>query len=101
MSIASRQVGSELVIELSDRIDLSNHKCFQDTYSRGLENDAIKTINIDMSGVNYLDSSTLGMMLVLKEKVEKADKEIVISRPSKNVNSILEVSNFRKLFKII
>ena len=54
-----------------------------------------------MSFVDYLDSSTLGMMLVLKEKAEKANKEIVISRPSKNVNRILEVSNFRKLFKIL
>jgi anti-anti-sigma factor len=53
-----------------------------------------------MSNVEYLDSSALGMMLLMRERAEIAGKKIVINGVSPFVVAILKTANFEKLFEI-
>ena len=47
-----------------------------------------------------MDSAALGMLLVLKENAEANGANVVISSPSKSIQSILSVSKFESLFRI-
>jgi anti-anti-sigma factor len=54
-----------------------------------------------MEGIEYLDSSALGMMMLLRERSQAVGKTVVLSKPSSTVAQILDIANFSKLFTII
>jgi anti-anti-sigma factor len=61
-----------------------------------------KSVLIDFARTDFIDSASLGMLLVLREYVEKNEGtttiELIICK--KEVFEILEISNFSKLFSI-
>ena len=89
---------SKLTIAVEGRFDFSAHKDFRDSYE-GLEQRPSK-FSIDMGGANYIDSSALGMLLLLRDHAggDQADVEIVNCSP--DVKKILTISNFDQLFSI-
>lgn len=101
MNISTKQAGTETILALSGRFDFNAHRDFRNSYEAALQNSATKTINLDMALVDYLDSSALGMLLLLNEKARAANIEIVISACPQNVRKIIEVANFSKIFKIL
>jgi anti-anti-sigma factor len=52
-----------------------------------------------MRDVSYLDSSALGMLLLLKDHAQEGVK-ISIIHCSDEVKKIFEISNFKRLFEI-
>ena len=90
--------GKTVTLSVSGRFDYSTHgefrKAYQDTAGDGT------TYVIDLAETEYIDSSGLGMLLVLKEFAggEKADVQIVDVRPE--VRRILEIANFDRLFRM-
>jgi len=58
------------------------------------------SIIIDLSECNYMDSSALGMLLLLLEKLNNDDEKVIIRNPSDVVKKILEISRFDLLFTI-
>ena len=55
---------------------------------------------VDLSDTEYLDSSALGMLLLLREHAGGESSKIEISQASDEVRKILDVANFGKLFKM-
>lgn len=87
-------------IIMSGRFDFQIHRDFKDAYSKLFENAAVQQIEIEMSKLEYLDSSALGMLMLLNERARSANKAIILSNPSRVVNQVLEVANFNRLFTI-
>ena len=46
------------------------------------------------SGVDYLDSSALGMFLMLRDKLGGANKEVALTGVRGNVKQVLDIANF-------
>lgn len=55
---------------------------------------------IDLADTEYLDSSALGMLLLLREHAGGESSSIEITQASAEVRKILDVANFGKLFKL-
>jgi len=53
-----------------------------------------------MSKLDYLDSSALGMLMLLNERAKAVSKSIALVCPSDVVKQVLEVANFNRLFTI-
>jgi anti-anti-sigma factor len=51
-----------------------------------------------MAGVEYLDSSALGMLLILKERAGATNKRVAITNCRGAVKQVLDIANFGKLF---
>ena len=87
-----------LTIAIEGRFDFSAHKEFRESYE-DLDNSPTK-YSIDMRDANYIDSSALGMLLLLRDHAggDKAEVEIVNCSP--DVKKILTISNFDQLFTI-
>ena len=92
--------GSVSTIAISGRFVFDLHRTFRDAYEGANSRPEIKLIQLNMSNVEYLDSSALGMMLLMRERVEMAGKKIVIKGVSPFVGAILKTANFEKLFEI-
>jgi anti-anti-sigma factor len=60
----------------------------------------VRQLEIDMGGVEYLDSSALGMLLILKERASATNKTVAITNCKGAVKQVLEIANFTKLFPI-
>ena len=52
-------------INMFGRFDFQVHREFKDAYTPLLDNNAVREIEIEMSKVDYLDSSALGMLMLL------------------------------------
>lgn len=88
----------ELIISVDDRFDFSLHQQFRDAYSHTTNKDM--NYILDLSKTNYMDSSALGMILLLKDHAEMYSSQLIISQPSDTVYKILEIAQFHRLMTI-
>ena len=88
-------------ITAKGRFDFGSHRGFRESYDPLLQNSALKEIELNMAGVEYMDSSALGMLLMLRDRAKAVNKEVVLSKPNDTVMQILEIANFPKLFRIV
>src|SRR5688572_830521 len=58
------------VIRLTGRFDFSGHREFKHCYEAALEEPSVRRIDVDLRAVEYLDSSALGMLLLLREQAD-------------------------------
>ncbi len=91
---------NKATLALSGRFDFSSHRAFKDSYQELVSNTSVVSVEVDFSKVEYLDSSALGMLLVLREKMVAAGKKIELVGVHGTVNQVLEIANFKKLFAI-
>ncbi|MDX9943367.1 MAG: STAS domain-containing protein [Azonexus sp.] len=96
-----KQEAGMATIELVGRFDFNTHRDFRTAYEPLIADLACKAITVDFSRVDYLDSSALGMLLMLRDKMGGAGKEVVLSGVQGNVKQVLEIANFSKLFRIV
>jgi len=101
MSISTSVSGNTLTINMSGRFDFHVQRDFKEAYDPQLTNAAISAIEINLAGVDYLDSSALGMLLMLRERATAAGKSLKLCKPGTGVSQILEIANFSKLFTIV
>ncbi len=91
--------GMVVQINVKGRFDYRLSQQFRQAYSQIPDNDGI-TFNVDLSNASYIDSSALGMMLLLREYAKCRGGSVVIQSPADQVDKILKVANFEQLFII-
>jgi anti-anti-sigma factor len=87
-------------VAMNGRFDFNGHREFRAASEEALRAQDVGEINIDLDNVEYLDSSALGMLLLLREKANSASRKLVLSNCKGIVQQVLEVANFSKLFTI-
>lgn len=99
-SLTLRSTAPTATLELSGRFDYKARKDLKEAYAGLLEDGSIRHLDIVLQGVDYVDSSALGILLLLKERFDEAGKTVALLRPAGTVAQVLEVANFGKLFEI-
>ena len=90
--------GSVLTISVKGRFDFSIHQDFRKGYEPHLKPHT--KVVVDLRHVDYLDSSALGMLLLLREHAGDDRARVMLQVATPEVRNILEVSNFDRLFQI-
>ncbi len=85
---------------LGGRFDFNTQKEFRTAYNPLLVDATVRAIRIDFSKVDYLDSSALGMLMLMRERAQEAGKTVELCKPNETVRKILVIANFGKLFKM-
>lgn len=91
--------GKTLTIEVDGRFDASSLDEFRRCYEN-LPHGAPERYNVDLKNAIYLDSSALGMLLVLRDYAGGETAQISISNCSPEVKKIFTISSFEQLFTI-
>ena len=91
--------GKLVTIQISGQFNFSVYKEFRAAYQRSEQLEACAYI-IDMAGTDYMDSSALGMLLLLRERAGSDKAEIAITHCNPEIRKIFRISNFDRLFKI-
>lgn len=90
--------GSKLTIAIKGRFDFAKHQEFRNAYEELSPPPAC--VVVDLKDATYLDSSALGMLLLLREHAGGDESDIRVVNSSPDVRKILGVSNFDQLFDI-
>lgn len=98
MSIESSVNGSALTIRVTGRFDFSAHREFRAAAEK--IGNGVNSVTVDMRMTDYIDSSALGMLLILKDKVSGEKSAIKIINSSPEVKKILEIASFGQLFTL-
>lgn len=93
--------GNTATVRLSGRFDFNSFKQFKLQYTPHLETPSIAIIDVNMAEVNYLDSSALGMLMLLREKAMDAGKRVRIVQCQGMARDILDLANFQKNFEFV
>ena len=100
MQITVEKKGETARLILNGRFDFSSHREFRSACDEVLQTPEIKEIEADFSRVDYLDSSALGMLLLLREKAQNANLKVALTNCTGLVQQVLDVANFQRLFAI-
>lgn len=90
--------GQTLTIRIEGRFDFSTHQAFRNAYEH--ENREAQDFVVDLSDTTYLDSSALGMLLLLRDFAGGDASRIELRNCNNDVRRILTISNFGQLFSI-
>lgn len=91
--------GRTVYINIVGLFDYKVSQEFRDSYRQVPTVDNI-TYRVDLSDATYMDSSALGMLLLLREYAKCHGGVVVLHCPSEQIDSILKIANFQKLFTI-
>ncbi len=90
--------GSKVTISVIGKFDFQLYDTFRNAYS-DTNGSGVEYI-VNFLNTDYLDSSALGMLLLLREHSGGEASDITILNASGDVQKALEVANFKKLFKV-
>jgi anti-anti-sigma factor len=98
MSVSTKVDGDTLTIKVDGRFDFSVHQEFRMAYEN--VSPAPAHYVVDLADTTYLDSSALGMLLLLRDYAGGDAADIELRNANEDVRKILNISNFEKLFRI-
>lgn len=90
--------GTKLTIAIKGRFDFGSHQPFREAYERFYKVPQLYVV--DLKETTYLDSSALGMLLLLRDHAGGDEADIRVINSNSDVRKILGISNFDKLFDI-
>lgn len=97
-SVVSNQ-GKTLSISIDGRFDAGHLNEFRQAYEEVGDNQVDEYV-VDLKETEHLDSSALGMLLILRDYAGGDDANVIISNCSPEVKKIFSISNFQQLFTI-
>ncbi len=99
-AVSHRIADHRATLAVVGRFDFNIHREFRQNYEDILATPGIREIAVDLSRVEYIDSSALGMLLLLREKAMDRNIRVDLEHAHGAVRSVLEVANFGRLFQI-
>lgn len=98
MSIESKmsEGGNVITITIPVEFDFNSHRDFRDIYT---QKDKVRYV-LDFAKTEYIDSSALGMLLLMREEVTARDGTIKIVNCRETIKNLLVMSNFHQLFNV-
>lgn len=88
-----------LTLAVSGNFTFALHREFRDAYtpftSPGGE------LRVNLAATTYMDSSALGMLMLLQEHAKKYQQQVLIESPQPAIRKVLEIASFDKLFRIV
>jgi len=101
MSITSSlsKNGEVLTISIDGRFDASSLEQFRRSFEN-VDSKNLTRYEVDLAETVHLDSSALGMLLVLRDHAGGDQANITIKNCSTEVKKIFAISSFEQLFSI-
>lgn len=90
--------GQELTISIVGRFSFGAHQEFRNAYER--VEGAPRRYVVDLGEATYLDSSALGMLLLMRDHAGGDQARISLRNCTPDVRKVLAISNFEQLFRI-
>ncbi len=99
--ISATATNETATIYLAGRFTFLDQSNFEQECAKLTKDSQIKQITVDFEKVKFIDSSALGMLLVLRDHANSIGASLFISNLSGSVLKVLNAAHFGKLFNFI
>ena len=102
MELRIQDIANVLVIHVEGRIDLTTAQSFQDLLLPKLSDCAGETKKalLDLSGVHYMSSAGLRVLLLASRQCQKQQGEFVLAALPPFLQKVFKITHFDALFKV-
>jgi anti-anti-sigma factor len=90
--------GDVVTLSIDGVFDVGVYEGFKEACFKHLTD--VAQFVIDMDKTSYMDSSALGMLLLLRERTQGDKNRVKLINVSEDVLDILEIAQFQQLFNI-
>jgi anti-sigma B factor antagonist len=91
---------SERVLSVAGEIDLHRAPEIRDMALGMLDAPGCSTLALDLSEVTFIDSTTIGALVDIRNHADSSGRHLVLQRPSQRVRRILEITGLLDSFTI-
>ena len=97
ITVTKSDDGKQITIKLPGEFDFRSHRDFRDTHR---DVDSNVQYILDFSATEHIDSSALGMLLLMREGLgsDEAHVKLINCRPK--IKKLLEMASFHQLFDV-
>lgn len=95
LAVTRDEKEGELIINVTGQFDFGLHRDFRDAYRAATD---VKRFVVDLQDTDYMDSSALGMLLLLREHAESHAAQVELRNVCSELERILRIANFHQLF---
>ena len=99
MEFAQEQMGEVVIVKITGRLDSAAAQPAEDSFSRVL-GAAPSRLAIDLSGLEYISSAGLRVLLVVAKNMQQAQGKVVLFGLGANVREVFSISGFDRIFAI-
>jgi anti-anti-sigma factor len=89
----------ETVVRLRGRLTFNDHAKLRALIREMLQNKAKRQV-LDLSALEFVDSAGIGMLLIAREEMSNADKQLVLRAAAGQVKRVLTVAQLNKIVTI-
>ena len=100
LRVSSRSQGDHIVLALAGEIDLYTAPRLQSELTSALSGNKSVQIVVDMSGVEFCDSTGMNVLLAAHRVATERGGELTLAAPRPSVRKILEVTGLQSVFTI-
>lgn len=86
-------------VALEGELDVSTADKLKE-YLHKLADEQLIDIKINLTNLDYIDSTGLGVMIGVLKRLKAKEKEIYIMNPKSNVKKIFTITGLDKIFKM-
>lgn len=87
-----------MTLTVIGRFDINVQSEFRGAFES--QNGSVRMCVVDLSEVSHMDSSALGMLLLLRDWAGKEGAQVSLVGANKDIMEILHIANFEKMFSI-
>tara|TARA_R110000868_G_scaffold165328_6_gene398777 strand:- start:359492 stop:359797 length:306 start_codon:yes stop_codon:yes gene_type:complete len=99
LNYTTAQSGDTIKVDLVGRFTFGDHSSFRKLIEE-IRGQSAETQILDLSGVEFIDSAGLGMLLLARDEGEKIRATVILKGAQGQVKRMLEVARFDTLFKL-
>ena len=99
MRYETEQIGGALVVKLYGEIEQHCVSEIRDDIDRQIAIRNINSLIVDLGGVEFMDSSGIGMIMGRYKNMVSRGGKMMLVRPQPQVDKVLELSGIKKLFE--
>jgi anti-sigma B factor antagonist/stage II sporulation protein AA (anti-sigma F factor antagonist) len=102
MELQTQDIANVLVIHVGGRIDLTTAQSFQDLLLPKLSDctGETKKALLDLSGVHYMSSAGLRVLVLASRQCQQQQGEIVLAALPPFLQKVFKITHFDALFKV-
>ena len=102
MELQTQDIANVLLIHVEGRVDLTTAQSFQDLLLPKLNDCTGETRKalLDLSGVHYMSSAGLRVLMLAARQCQKQQGEIVLAALSPFLQEVFKITHFDTIFKV-
>ena len=101
LSVQVDELGPHLLVRLSGDVDLESAPALTETLRTLLETIGAKPLVLDLTEVEFMDSSGLGVLVGVHQQAAVQGGALILAGPHPRVAKILRITKLDKVFTVV